>query len=119
MIKTMFAIGALALAAAVPATAQMAAAPAAGAALPKCSATVRDSCDQSMTTERYALSAEAAMKTGGVGDRKSDNAGKAMPADHMMMHGKMHHKAMMRHHTMMKHSAMKPNNPETAPAKPM
>ena len=122
MIKTMFAFGALALA--VPAVAQMtdAAAPA-GAALPKCSATVRDSCDQSMTTERYAMSADAAMKTGGVGDRKSDNAGKggmgggmgAMPMHHTMMH----HKHMM-HHKMMKHSMSTPTptSDAAAPATP-
>ncbi len=127
MLKTMFTVAALALAAAGPAAAQMAAAPAAAppAAMPKCSATVRDSCDQSMTTERYAMSAEAAMKSGGVGDRASDNAAKAMPAGHMMMgkkHMMMHHKHMMNHHHMMK--AMD-NNPETksmAPAdaaKPM
>ncbi|MBC7497416.1 MAG: hypothetical protein H7243_09680 [Sphingomonadaceae bacterium] len=124
MLKTMFAVGALALAVAVPATAQMAAAaPMAGGSLPKCSATVRDSCDQSMTTERYAMSAEAAMKTGGVGDRASDNA-KAMPADHMMTHKHMMmHKDMMKHR---KHMMKKPNNPETMPgmapadaAKPM
>ena len=100
MIKTMFAVAAIALA--VPAVAQTdTAAPAAGAALPKCSATVRDSCDQSMTTERYAMSADAAMKTGGVGDRKGDNAAKAgtMPMGHKAM--RRHHRTT--HHHMMKH----------------
>ncbi len=90
MIKTMFAFGAFTLIAAAPAAAQMAAP--AGGALPKCSATVRDSCDQSMTTEKYAMTADQAMKTGGVGDRKSDNAGKAMAADKpMMTHHVVHH----------------------------
>ena len=114
MLKTMFALGALTLAAAVPAAAQMAAP--AGGALPKCSATVRDSCDQSMTTEKYALSADQAMKTGGVGDRASDNAGKAMAGDKPMM---MHHK-MMKHHHMMKHTMTKTTT-DAAPdaAKPM
>lgn len=71
--------------------------------LPKCTAKVKDRCDQSATSERYALSADQAMKTGGVGDRRSDRAGgddamgKSMPGGHMMhhrMHHKMHHKMM-------------------------
>ncbi len=116
MLKTIFALGALALS--VPAAAQMAAP--AGGALPKCSATVRDSCDQSMTTERYALSADQAMKTGGVGDRASDNAGKAMAGDGMAHHSMMSHHRMMHHHHMMKHTMTK--STDTAPAdaaKPM
>jgi hypothetical protein len=86
MIKTMFAFGALTLAVAAPAAAQMAA-----GALPKCSATVRDSCDQSMTTEKYALTADQAMKTGGVGDRKSDTAAKPMAAEKTTTHHVVHH----------------------------
>lgn len=110
MLKTMFTVAALALIAAGPAAAQMPAAPA--GAMPKCSATVRDSCDQSMTTEKNAMSAEQAMKSGGVGDRASDNAGKMTPADHMMMGGKhmMMHKRMMKHHKM---TTKLRNNPET------
>ncbi len=90
MIKTMFAFGALTLVIAAPAAAQMAA-----GAMPKCSATVRDSCDQSMTTEKNAMTAEQAMKSGGVGDRKTGGAA-MMPAKPMMMHKKhtMHHKMM-------------------------
>lgn len=38
-------------------------------ALPKCSATVRDACDQSTTTEKNAMTAAQAEATGGVGDR--------------------------------------------------
>lgn len=73
--------------------------------LPKCSAKVKDRCDQSATSERYALSADQAMKTGGVGDRRSDNAamGKSMSGGHMMMHHKMHGKTM--HHKMMHEKA--------------
>ena len=112
MIKTIFAFGALTLVAAAPAAAQMAAP--AGGALPKCSATVRDSCDQSMTTERNAMTADQAMKTGGVGDRKS--GGMAMAADRPMA-GKpmMHHKRMMHH----KHKMMKTTTTTTNETKPM
>jgi hypothetical protein len=110
MIKTMFAFGALALVVAAPAAAQMAA-----ATLPKCSATVRDSCDQSMTSEKYAISAEQAMKTGGVGDRASDkSAMMPMGGKPMMMHHKKH---MMHHHMMMKKSA--PIAADTPAADPM
>jgi hypothetical protein len=110
MIKTMFAFGALTLAIAAPAAAQMAA-----GALPKCSATVRDSCDQSMTSEKYAMSADQAMKTGGVGDRASDKAA-MMPAGHpMMMHHKMGHKHMMKHHAMMKSTMTTDTAPADAP----
>ena len=103
MIKTMFVFGVLAVAAAgaVPAGAQAAA----GASLPKCSATVRDSCDQSMTSERNAMTADQAMKTGGVGDRKSDQAAKGAMAGPMMHKATMHHH-MMAHHKMMKTPAM-------------
>ena len=79
MIKTMFAFGALAFAAA-PAFAQTA------GPLPKCSATVHDSCDQGADNAN-AISAEQAMKTGGVGDRGHDDAahmggGMAKPTMH-------------------------------------
>ena len=96
MMKTMFALGALTLAIAAPAAAQMAA-----GSLPKCSATVRDSCDQSMTSERNAMSAAQAEASGGVGDRKSDQSAKASGGGTSMM---MHHKMMMHHHHM--HHAM-------------
>jgi len=118
MIKTMFAFGALALAVAAPAAAQMAA----GGALPKCSATVRDSCDQSMTTEKNAMTAEQAMKTGGVGDRRSDGAtmpadhAGMMPADHRMMHGRMTKKQTMMHKKMMMQHDMAPTDPTASPA---
>ena len=69
MIKTIFAFGALSLAIAAPATAQMAA----GAALPMCSAKVHDSCQQGADNAN-AMTAEQAMKTGGVGDRGHDDA---------------------------------------------
>ncbi len=61
--------------------------------LPKCTAKIKDRCDQSTTSERYALSADQAMKTGGVGDRRSDNAGamgKSTAKKHMMHHRTMH-----------------------------
>ncbi len=76
--------------------------------LPKCSAKVKDRCDQSATSERYALSADQAMKTGGVGDRRSDNAamGKSMSGGHMMHHKMMHGKMM--HHKMMHEKAAVP-----------
>ncbi len=93
MIKSMFALAALALAAA-PAAAQMGAAPA--GPLPKCSATVHDSCDQGADNAN-AMTAEQAMKTGGVGDRGHDDAahmGMAKPMMHK--HKAMHHKAMMK-----------------------
>lgn len=93
MIKTMFAFGALTLAIAAPAAAQMAT-----GALPKCSATVRDSCDQGANNPK-AMSAEQAMKSGGVGDRADDGAAKSMPmAGKPMMHHKKHH--MMKTTTM-------------------
>lgn len=106
MMKTIFVVGALTIAAigATPASAQAAGA-AAGAALPKCSATVRDQCDQSATSERYALTADQAMKTGGVGDRKSDQAAMGAKAP-------MAHKARMHHHTMTKHHMMMKKTPE-------
>jgi hypothetical protein len=68
--------------------------------LPKCTAKIKDRCDQSATSERYALSADQAMKTGGVGDRRSDRAGgdaamgKPTMKKHMMHHKMMHHKMM-------------------------
>ena len=88
MIKTMFAFTALALAAAVPAAAQT--------ALPKCSATIHDSCDQGADNAN-AISAEQAMKTGGVGDRGHDDAANMGGGKPMAMHK---HKVM--HHKMMK-----------------
>ena len=91
MIKTMFAFGALALAAAVPAAAQ----DAAGGSTPMCSATVHDSCQQGPNNPR-AMTAEQAMASGGVGDRKTDKSdfmAPAMPGKHMMhKHKMMHHK---------------------------
>lgn len=45
--------------------------------LPRCSATVRDSCDQSMTTEKNAMTADQAMASGGVGDRQTSGAMRA------------------------------------------
>lgn len=110
MIKTMFALGALALAVATPAAAQMAA-----GSLPKCSATVRDSCDQGASNPR-AMTADQAMASGGVGDRKSDGAAMApMPAGHPMMHHKMTRKHMMMHHKMM----TKTTDSATTDPKPM
>jgi Ni/Co efflux regulator RcnB len=92
MIKTMFAISALALVAAAPAAAQTA------APLPMCSATVHDSCNQGADNPR-AMTAEQAMASGGVGDRKTDKADYMAPA----MPGKpMMHKHKMMHHKMMK-----------------
>ena len=93
MIKTMFAFTALAFVAAAPAAAQMAAP--AGGSLPKCSATVHDSCDQGADNAN-AMTADQAMVTGGVGDRGHDDAAH-MGGKPMMMHK---HKAM--HHKMMK-----------------
>ena len=123
MIKTMFAFGALVLVIAAPAAAQTAAPAAAPAMappaaapmaqLPKCSATVRDQCDQSATSERYALTADQAMKTGGVGDRKSDQA--AMGAKAPMTHKMMKHHHMTRHHTMTKTPAMMTPDATTEP----
>ncbi len=73
---------------AAPAFAQ-AAAP---AALPMCSAKVKDSCQQGPRQEAAAMSAAQAEASGGVGDRKSDQSAKmgdAMPMKHKMM--KKHH----------------------------
>ena len=92
MIKTMFAFGALSLAIAVPATAQMAAG--ASGSLPMCSAKVHDSCQQG-ADDANAMSADQAMKSGGVGDRGHDDAahmGGGM-AKHKSM--KMMHKPKM------------------------
>ncbi len=94
MIKTMFAFGALTLAIAAPAAAQMAT-----GALPKCSATVHDSCDQGANNPR-AMSADQAMKSGGVGDRASDNAGSMPAGNGMAMHRKVGGKHMMHHKVM-------------------
>jgi hypothetical protein len=91
MIKTMFAFGALTLAIAPPAAAQMAT-----GALPKCSATVHDSCDQGANNPK-AMSADQAMKSGGVGDRHSDNAASMPMGGGMKMHHKMGGKHMMHH----------------------
>lgn len=94
MIKTMFAFTALALAAAAPVIAQDAPAAApAGGPLPRCSATVRDSCDQGANNPR-AMTADQAMASGGVGDRKSDSmapamGGKTTAYRHKTMHHKM------------------------------
>lgn len=87
------AISAAAMLLGVPALAQEAMS--AGAPpLPKCSAKVTDSCDQSKTSERYALTAAQADKTGGVGDRA---ANRAAPAKATPRHRMRHHR--MRHHT--------------------
>ncbi len=91
MIKTLSAFAALALAAA--ASAQTPAGP-----LPKCSATVHDSCDQGADNAN-AISAEQAMKTGGVGDRGHDDAAHMGAAKPMM------HKKKVVHHTMAKKAA--------------
>ena len=110
MLKTI-AFTALAVAVAAPAAAQMAAPPA-GGALPKCSATVHDSCDQGADNAN-AISAEQAMKTGGVGDRGHDDAAN-MGGDKPMMTHK--HKAM-RHKAMKKAAA--PADAPAAADKPM
>lgn len=102
MIKTMFALGALTLAVAAPAAAQMATGAPSGAPLPKCSATVRDSCDQSTTSEKNAMTAAQAEASGGVGDRKSDQAAKSSMAEPMTHRPMMHHHMMHKHHMMMK-----------------
>lgn len=82
--------------AAPPATDAMApATPATGAPMPKCSAKITDSCDQSKTTERYALTAEQAEKTGGVGDRAENRRAPAKTS----MHKKSMHKKSAAHHT--------------------
>lgn len=93
MKKIIVALGVLSMAGfAMPALAQDATA---AKALPKCSAKVQDSCDQSATTERYALTADQAEKTGGVGDR---HGGKGMAAPmgggKMMMHHRHRHHMM-------------------------
>jgi len=107
MIKTVMAFGALTLAVAAPAAAQMAA-----GALPKCSATVRDSCDQSMTTERNAMTADQAMKSGGVGDRKTGGAAMMPMGDKPMMH----HKKRTTHRTMAKSMTKSTMTTDTTPA---
>jgi len=110
--KIIIAIGLAAAAAiAVPAFAQ--AAPMASS-LPKCSATVRDSCDQSKTTERYALTAEQADKTGGVGDRHG-GMGMGMKTDGGMAGKPMMHKHMMHKH-MRHHMMHKSTTTTTTPA---
>ncbi len=108
MIKTMFAFGVVTLVVAAPAAAQMA-----GGSLPKCSATVHDSCDQGADNAN-AISAEQAMKTGGVGDRGHDDAAHMGGGKPMMMHKKK----MMMHHKMMK-STMAPADAPADAAKPM
>ncbi len=90
MIKTLSAFAALALAAA--ASAQTA------GPLPKCSATVHDSCDQGADNPS-AMTAEQAMATGGVGDRGHDDAAHMGAAKPMM------HKKKVVHHTMAKKAA--------------
>jgi hypothetical protein len=73
---------------AAPAFAQ-AAAP---AALPMCSAKVKDSCQQGPRQEAAAMTAAQAEASGGVGDRKSDQSAKmgdGMAVKHKMM--KKHH----------------------------
>ncbi len=96
MIKTIFALGALALVAAAPAAAQMTAST---GATPMCSATVHDSCNQGANNPR-AMSADQAMASGGVGDRKTDAADYMAPAQgggmamKKPMHKKMTHKPM-------------------------
>ena len=92
MKKIIVALGVLSMAGfAMPALAQDATAM---KSLPKCSAKVQDSCDQSTTTERYALTADQAEKTGGVGDRH-DGKGMAAPmGGKMMMHHHRHHHMM-------------------------
>lgn len=79
MTRIFFAAGALAAVAfAVPAAAQMADA----ASLPKCSATLHDSCDQGANNPK-AMSAAQAEASGGVGDRTVASAAK--PATHHKM----------------------------------
>ena len=95
MTKTIFAFGAMmALAMAGQAAAQdapasdNAAAPASinMKALPKCSATLRDSCDQSATTEKHALSAQQAEASGGVGIPNRSMAASKKPVHHRTKH---------------------------------
>ena len=95
-----------------PAAAQTASPPA-GGTLPKCSATIHDSCDQGADNAN-AISAEQAMKTGGVGDRGHDDAANMGGGKPMMMHK---HK-MMTHHKMMK-SSMAPADAPAPADKPM
>ena len=59
-------------------------------ARPRCSATVTDSCDQSKTTERYALTAEQADRIGGVGDRAVARHAAAKPRHHARRHRATH-----------------------------
>ncbi len=87
---------------AVPAAAQMAAAP---ASYPPCKAGVTDGCDQSMTSEKYAMSAAQAEKTGGVGDRNHDQASH--------MGGGTGHMAMHKKHMKSHHMAHMKKNPDT------
>ncbi len=104
MIKSMFALTALAIVGAAPAAAQMATDAPAGN-LPKCSATVRDSCQQGADNAR-AMTAAQAMASGGVGDRGHDDAAQMGGGTAMMSGGAMHKTAMHRHH-MMHHHMMK------------
>ena len=117
MIKTMFAFGAFALVTVTPAAAQMASGGAMAPAgpLPRCSATVHDSCDQGANNPR-AMTADQAMASGGVGDRKDDKADYMAPA--MSSKPTMHKHRTMHHRTMTKHTT----STDTAPAdatKPM
>ncbi len=106
MIKSMFALTALTLAAAAPAAAQMSSAAPAGN-LPMCSKTVHDSCQQGNDDAR-AMTAAQAMASGGVGDRGHDDAAQMGSGDGAMhggMHkGGMHHRTM--HHRMTQHHMM-------------
>ncbi len=100
MIKTMFAFGALTLVAAAPAAAQMAAP--AGGALPKCSATVHNSCDQGADNAN-AMTAAQAMASGGVGDRGHDDASHMGSGAPMAMHKHVVHHHV--HHVVVHHAA--------------
>lgn len=92
MNKIFVVFGALSIVAASPLLAQTT-----GAALPKCSGTVQDSCDQSQTTERYALTAAQAEKSGGVGDRHAGRMGGMATGDaSMAKHHGMKHKSAKR-----------------------
>lgn len=110
MNKIFVVFGALSIVAASPSLAQDAA-----KALPKCGGAVQDSCDQSTTTERYALTAAQAEKSGGVGDRHVGRmGGMAMGGKSMSKHHAMKHHAMK--HRAMKHRSMKATTATTTDA---
>ena len=100
-----------------PATAQMAAdpaaPPAAAAALPMCSAKVKDSCQQGPRQEAAAMTAAQAEASGGVGDRNHDQS--AMTGGKMAPHKMTHHRKA--HRKAMKKAAAAPAAPaDAAPA---